>query len=175
MSTISKIEEVLTVIKIKAQPLTAQDFAPFGTFTNLLNPEGDFLAGPCHKFYRDNSRFYSDFSLPVGLSPLVVQKQPLEISASEYHNRTCEGILPMNDDALVHVSPAGGEYDVSKTKVFLVPKGTMLTLYPGVWHLCPLPATQPQLNCLIMLPERAYTNDFYIVDLDDDNKFEIIP
>ncbi len=161
------------MIKIKAQTLTAQDFAPFGTFTDILNPTGDFLAGPHHRFYRDNSRFYSDFSLPVGLSPLVVDKQSLQITAAEYHNRTCECILPLNDDALVHVSPAGGDYDVSKTKVFVVPKGTMLTLYPGVWHLCPLPATCDKLNCLVMLPERAYTNDFYIVDLQADNQFEI--
>ena len=160
--------------KIKLQKLTREDFAPFGTFTNILEPTGDSLQGPKHTFYRDNSRFYSDFNLPIGLSPLTVYEQGLKINAAEYHNRTCEGILPLSDDAILHVSPAsGGVYDIEQTKAFLVPKGTMVTLYPGVWHLCPLPSTQPHIHCLVMLPERAYVNDFYIVDLDEKNAFEI--
>ena len=162
------------MLKIKTQKLTQEDFAPFGTFASVMDPQGPCLQGPHHKFYRDSSRFYSDFNLPVGLSPITVEKQSMVITAAEYHNRTCECIMPVNDDAIVHVSPAnGGTYDVSQTKAFVVPKGTIITLFPGVWHLCPLPATQPVLNALIVLPERTYINDFYIVDLDEDNQFEI--
>lgn len=160
--------------QFKVQPLTAEAFAPFGTFTSVLDPKGDSLSGPTHKFYRDSSKFYSNFNMPVGFSPIAVQKSELVIKALEYHNLTCEGIMPVNDDAIVHVSPAtGGTPDVNATKVFLVPKGTIITLFPGVWHLCPLPATQPQLNALIVLPERAYMNDFTLVELGEDDYFEI--
>lgn len=160
--------------KIKAQPLIAEDFAPFGSFVNILEPSGPSLQGPNHTFYRDQVKYYSDFNLPIGFSPLTVKAQGYVVTAAEYHNRSCEGILPLNDNAILHVAPAnGGSYDVSTTKAFIVPKGTIVTLYPGVWHLCPLPQSEPVLNCLIILPERAYVNDFYIVDLDENNKFEI--
>jgi len=159
--------------KIKVQQLTSEAFAPFGTFANVMAPTGDFLGGPNHNFYRDSSRYYSDFNLPIGFSPIEVKEQGFQVVAAEYHNRCCEGIMPVNDDCILHVSPAGGVYDVSKTKAFIVPKGTIVTLFPGVWHLCPLPRTQPVLNALIVLPERAYVNDFSIVDLDEKNAFEI--
>ena len=158
---------------VKVQPLTHEAFAPFGTYTSILNPEGDFLAGPHHKYYRDSSRYYCDSSLPIGLSPLVVDRQEMKLTALEYHNTTCEGIIPINDDAILHVTPAGGP-DTDKTKAFLVPKGTAVTLFPGVYHLCPLPANEEKLHALILLPERTYNNDFFMVDLEEADQFEIV-
>ena len=73
----------------------------------------------------------------------------------------------------MHVSLASGDFDVTQTKAFLVPRGTVITLYPGVYHLTPLPVHEEQLNALILLPERAYANDFLYKDLDEDSQFEI--
>lgn len=157
---------------VKIQKLTAEAFAPFGTFADVLNPSTPSLGSNVHTFYRDASRYYAESSLPLGFSPLVVKEQGLTVTGAEYHNLSCEGMMPVNDDAIVHVSPAnGGQYDASQTQAFLVPKGTIVTLYPGVFHLLPLPRNEKELHCLIVLPERAYVNDFYGVDLDDDNKF----
>ncbi len=159
---------------VKIQKLTAEAFAPFGTFVDVLNPSTPSLGSNVHTFYRDASRYYAESSLPLGFSPLVVKEQGLTVTGAEYHNRSCEGMMPVNDDAIVHVSPAnGGQYDVSQTQAFLVPKGTIVTLYPGVFHLLPLPRTEKELHCLVILPERAYVNDFYGVDLDDENKFTL--
>jgi hypothetical protein len=63
---------------VKVQPLTIEAFAPFGTYTNILEPKGDSLGGPFHTFYRDSSRWFCESSLPVGLSPLVVKKQEMK-------------------------------------------------------------------------------------------------
>lgn len=157
---------------IKIEKLTAEAFAPYGTFADVVNPSTPSLGSDVHTFYRDASRYFCDFSLPIGFSPITVVEHGLEVDAAEYHNRSCEAIMPVTGDAIVHVSPAnGGVYDVNQTKAFLVPKGTIITLYPGVWHLMPLPVDAKEVNCLIVLPERAYVNDFSIVDLDEDNKF----
>ena len=59
--------------KIKAEPLTPETFAPYGTFSKGLNPEGYHLSGEFHKFYRDQAKFYSESGLPLGLSPLTVR------------------------------------------------------------------------------------------------------
>jgi ureidoglycolate lyase len=158
---------------VKVQPLSIEAFAPYGSYTNIVEPKGDSLGGPNHTFYRDNSRWFCESSLPVGFSPLMVKKQDMKITGIEYHTTTCEGILPISDDAILHVTPAGGP-NTDRTAAFLVPKGTMVTLYPGVYHATPLPANNDELYSLIVLPERAYANDFYWVDLDEADQFEIV-
>ena len=158
---------------VKVQPLSIEAFAPYGTYTNIVEPKGDHVGGEFHNFYRDNSRWFCESSLPVGFSPLMVKKQDMKITGVEYHTTTCEGILPITDDAILHVTPAGGP-DTDRTAAFLVPKGTMVTLYPGVYHATPLPANNDELYALIVLPERAYANDFYWVDLEEADQFEIV-
>lgn len=161
---------------IKPEPLTREAFAPFGTFTSVLNPEGPALSGELHTFYRDSSRYYYQGDLPVGFSPISVKKpEKMVINCAEYHNTTCEAIMAVNDDFILHVAPAnGGTPDPASTKVFLVPKGVIVTMFPGVWHLCPLPKSEAVLHALIVLPERAYMNDFHIESFKEEDCFEII-
>lgn len=159
--------------KIKAEPLTPETFAPYGTFSKGLNPEGYHLSGEFHKFYRDQAKFYSESGLPLGLSPLTVRAHGYQVTGVEWHTHTCEGMIPLNDDVVMHVSLASGDFNVEQTKAFMIPKGTIITIYPGVYHLTPLPVHEKELNALILLPERAYANDFLYKDLDEDSQFEI--
>lgn len=41
------------MIQIKAEKITVQNFAPFGQFYNMVEPEGYALCGELHKFYPD--------------------------------------------------------------------------------------------------------------------------
>lgn len=159
--------------KIKAQPLTAEAFAPYGTIANMMDPQGYHIGGEFHDFYRDSARFYSNSNLPVGISPLVVRAHGNEVTQVEWHNESTETMLPINDDAIMHVSLAGGGFDPATTKAFIVPKGCAVSVYPGVYHLTPLPVKEKELHAMILLPERAYNNDFYITDLSDDEAFDI--
>ena len=160
--------------KIKAEPLTAEAFAPYGTFTDVMNPKGYHIGGEFHDFYRDQAKFYAESGLPVGLSPLVVRNHGYVVDAVEWHNHTCEAMMPVSGDAVMHVSLASGGYDVGQTKAFIVPKGTIITLFPAVYHLTPLPIDADELHALIMLPERCYINDFLSMDLDEESRFEIV-
>lgn len=51
--------------QIPVQPLTAEDFAPFGQFYSMTSPQGYALCGPLHQFYptvfRRRIRRGSDF------------------------------------------------------------------------------------------------------------------
>ena len=158
---------------IKLEPLTVEAFAPFGSFTDVMNPSGPHLCGEFHTFYRDGARHFSDGQLPMGFSPLATKNHGYRVDSVEYHTHSCEGIMPINDDAVLHVTPAGGAPDTTATKAFLVPKGTIVSLYPGVYHLTPLPRHEAELHALVVLPERAYANDFALVELDEESAFEI--
>lgn len=160
--------------KIKAVKINHEDFAPFGQFYDMVNPSSYPLCGELHKFYPD--RITADSEHRLGLSPLVVRKpEKMVITQQEYHTNTWEIILPLDDDMIIHVAPAsGGETVTDYVKAFIVPKNTMVKLNAAIWHLAPLPVNNDKITTLIILPERTYANDCVVVDLKEEEQFEIV-
>lgn len=159
---------------VKVMPLTHEDFAPFGQFYPMTQPQGHALCGELHQFFPD--RLTADSNHRLGFSPIIVKKpQRMVITQSEYHTTTWEMILPMDDDMILHVAPASGGTPVTHlAKAFLVPKHTLVKMNAAIWHLAPLPANKDQLTALIVLPECTYANDCTVVDLSEDQQFEIV-
>ena len=159
--------------KIKAVKINREDFAPFGTYYDMANPDGYALCGAIHKFYPD--RITADGDHRLGISPLVVNRpEKMVITQQEYHNNSWEIIFPLDDDMILHVAPASGGVPVNDyVKAFIVPKNTMVKLNTAIWHLAPLPVNNDKLTALIVLPERTYATDCIVVDLKEDEQFEI--
>ena len=134
--------------KIKAEPLTCEAYAPFGTFYSMTDPRGYSLNGELHRFFPDRM--------------------------AESYLTTPEMILPLNDDMVLHVAPASAGTPVPElTKAFIVPKGTLVTINTAVWHLAPLPVSEPELQAMIILPECTYANDCTVVDFPEEDQFVI--
>ena len=159
---------------VKVEALTHEAFAPFGQFYTMDAPQGYALCGEIHQFFPD--RMVADCQHRVGYSPILVNKpEKMIITQQEYHTTTWEMILPMNDDMIVHVAPASAGAPVGHlSRAFLVPKHTLLKLNAAIWHLAPLPANAEQLAAVIILPECTYANDCTVVDLPEDQVFEIV-
>ena len=159
---------------VKVEALTHEAFAPFGQFYTMDAPKGYALCGEIHQFFPD--RMVADCQHRVGYSPILVKKtEKMIITQQEYHTTTWEMILPMNDDMIVHVAPASAGAPVGHlSRAFLVPKHTLLKLNAAIWHLAPLPANEEQLAAMIILPECTYANDCTVVDLPEDQIFEIV-
>ena len=160
--------------KIQVQPLTYEEFAPFGQFYLMEQPQGYALCGELHQFFPD--RLTADSTHRVGYSPIFVKKpEKMVITQQEYHTTTWEMILPMDDDMILHVAPASAGTPVTHlAKAFLVPKHTLVKMNAAIWHLAPLPATKEQLTAMIILPECTYANDCTVVDLKPEEQFEIV-
>lgn len=160
--------------QIKIQPLTHEEFAPFGQFYKMEQPEGYALCGELHQFFPD--RLVADSNHRVGYSPIVVKKpEKMIITQQEYHTTTWEMILPLDDDMILHVAPASGGTPVTHlAKAFLVPKHTLVKMNTAIWHLAPLPASKDSLTAMIILPECTYANDCTVVDLTPEQQFEIM-
>lgn len=159
---------------IPVKPITNESFAPFGQFYPMNKPSGYALCGEIHRFYPDRLTASSEHN--VGYSPLVVQKpERMIITAVEYHTTTWEMILPLDEDMILHVAPASGGTPVPElTQAFLVPARTLVKINAAIWHLAPLPATKQSLTAMIILPECTYANDCTVVNLDEDQYFEIV-
>ncbi len=159
---------------VKIEALTHEGFAPFGQFYKMSTPEGYPLCGELHKFFPD--RITADCNTRIAFSPILVKKpEKMIITQQEYHTTTWEMILPLNDDMILHCAPASAGTPVTEyAKAFLVPKNTLIKMNSAIWHLAPLPANVDELTAIIILPECTYANDCTVVDLPEDQIFEIV-
>lgn len=157
--------------QLKAKLITVENFKKFGSFTDLLNPEGHSLGD----FYQDRLKMHCSGSMQMAFSPLLIRKpEQMIVTSAEYHNYTQEGVLCLDDDVIIHVAPAGKEAVPDLTEAFFVPQGTMVLLDTGVWHLSAIPVNKEVAHVLIALPERTYFNDCVVVDYPEEQWIEII-
>lgn len=157
--------------QIKAQKLTVEAFAPYGSFCNITDPQGFHMGD----FYRDQIVMHVSGEHNMAFSPMIMHKADhMLVQKVEYHNSTCEGIVSMDDDIVIHVAPASPDPVPQLTEAFLVPKGTMVRLNLGTWHCGGYALHQPQAHVLVVLPERIYKNDCTVVEYDEKDWMEIV-
>ena len=155
---------------IKAKPITAENFSYYGQFTDVLNPTGYSLGD----FFHDRVKMNVAGDHTIAFSPLTVHKEePRIVKAAEYHNTTQEGILCLDDDVILHVAPPSTGPVPELTEAFIVPKGTLVCLNLGVWHLAAMPLHEETAHVLIVLPERIYKNDCIVVDYPEESWVQI--
>ncbi len=159
--------------QVKATEISAANFAPYGTFCKITEPEGHALQGEIHRFYPD--RISGTCMGSLGFSPITVKKDDRVVKMAEYHTTTWEGIVALDDDMIIHVAPASGGTPVPElAEAFIVPKGSMVKLNTAIWHLCPLPVNQEVLHAMIILPECTYANDCTVVEFEEKDWFQIV-
>ena len=161
------------MFKIKAEKINETNFAPFGSFYNMSEPAGYPLSGELHRFFPD--RLTASAWSNIAFSPILVRKPDRYlITQQEYHTTTWEIILPLNDDMIIHCAPASAGTPVNEyAKAFIVPKNTLVKINAAIWHLAPLPTKENELSAMIVLPECIYANDCTVVDLPEEQQFEI--
>lgn len=158
--------------EVKVKELTVEAFKPYGSYANMVKPTGPKMGG----FHPDMAVMTLGQANEAAFSVTQVLKKENIIDAMECHNRTGEGILPLDGDVLVHVAPASrtDKVPMDRVEVFRVPKGTLLILRPGVWHCAPFAEKADVVNVLVVLPERTYANDIYFYMVPKDDQIRIV-
>jgi ureidoglycolate lyase len=162
--------------RARIRELTAEAFLPYGTYANLIDPTSEKLGSPPIEFFRDMVQQDFGAARSASFSACRVEKREMVIDVTEYHTQTAEGILPIDNDILIHVAPAtppDGRVPIDKIVVFRIPRGTMVVIRPGVWHHAPFTVNDTPANVLIVLPERAYANDCEIFPLERKDRIRI--
>ncbi|MGA2975165.1 MAG: ureidoglycolate lyase [Spirochaetia bacterium] len=162
--------------EISWKKLSVEGFAKYGAYANMINPAGPHLGAEPIEFFRDMVQSQLG-SVPIASFGVCrVVKRPFVMDMSEYHDTCCEIILPQDGDILMHVAPAvpEKEFPYEQAEVFLVPRGTICCLRPGVWHHAPYALSTQVVNCLIALPERTYMNDCTVFAFPADRHMKII-
>jgi len=161
---------------VKVEELSVEKFLLFGFYANHIDSSAEKLGAPPIEFFRDMVQLDLGSASIASFSTCRVEKRDFVIDASEYHSSLGEGLLPLDNDVLIHVGPAtpvGSGVPLDKIRVFRVPKGTMIALRPGVWHHAPFTVNDEPANVLVVLPERAYANECEVVEFSAADRIRI--
>ena len=163
---------------IHVQPLSAEKFAKYGEFQNLLD-DASLAAKSVFPF-----GFSADvvkLDLGTGTLPTVsvcqARKAEKNIIASlEAHKATCEGLLPLDDDVVIFVGTAfpGRPFSVDSVEAFYVPKGTFGKLNPYILHGTQFPVNADVAHVVCILPGRTFANDIQMQALPEDARAEVV-
>jgi ureidoglycolate lyase len=156
--------------------LSAEAFAKFGTYASIMSPVGPKIGAEPIEFYRDMVQSNLGVTTVASFGVCRVVKRPFILDVSEYHNGCCEIVLPLEGDVLMHVAPAvpEREFPFDQVEVFLVPRGTLCCLRPGVWHHAPFAFGVDAVSCLVALPERTYMNDCAVYPFPAEKQMKIV-
>jgi ureidoglycolate lyase len=159
---------------VRVETLSTEAFWPFGFIANHTDPNAEKIGAAPIEFFRDMAQLDLGQATRASFSTCRVEPREPVIDVTEHHSRTGEGILGLDADVLVHVGPAtpNGTVPLERFRVFLVPRGTLVVLRPGVWHHAPFSLNGPA-NVLIVLPERTYANDCVVVELNTSDQIRI--
>jgi ureidoglycolate lyase len=167
--------------ELRYQRLDPAAFARYGSYADMVEPDSGGrgtprLGAPPIEFFRDLVQSGIGGDTTVSFGVCRVMRRPPVIDASEYHDGSCEAIMPIDGDVLVHVAPAvpGDRFPAEQAEVFLVPKGTMVVLRPGVWHHGPFALRSERVSCLVALPERLYARDCHGVTVPEEDRIRVV-
>ncbi len=167
--------------ELRYRRLDPAAFAPYGSYAGMIEPEGDGrkaprIGQPPIEFFRDVIQSGIGGDTTVSFGVCRVSRRPPVIDASEFHDGSCEALMPIDGDVLVHVAPAvpGDRFPAEQAEVFLVPKGTMVVLRPGVWHHGPFALGAERVSCLVALPERLYARDCKSVTVPEEDRIRVV-
>ena len=156
--------------------LSRETFAKYGSYASMIDPATPKIGAEPIEFFRDMVQSGLGAVPAASFGVCRVVKRPFVMDVSEFHDTTCETVLPLDGDVLMHVAPAvpEGEFPYDQAEVFLVPRGTLVSLRPGVWHHAPYAYGCERVNCLVVLPERTYKNDCKVYAFPADHNIRIV-
>jgi ureidoglycolate lyase len=161
--------------KVAIKELSLDAFRPYGSYADMIESELHHFGEEPIQFFRDMVQLDLGGKGTASFSVCRVRERPLVVEVTEHHSSCGEGILPLDSDVLIHVGPASrnGAVPLDEIEVFRVPRGTLVTLRPGVWHHAPFAFDSDKANVLIVLPERTYANDCEVFEIPEDKRTEI--
>lgn len=153
-------------MKIKVCELTPEAFEPYGSY--VLPDQCDREQAGTISFYPEQVVGLFEFSSMPAVDVLAFSKREFAIDVTEMHEHTEEIFGGFNTDVLFHVGPPSGKTpDVSRFKVFRLPKGGYARVKRNAWHHAPFAVGDERAVGVVILPPYTYTHDCFVVTLDE--------
>ena len=167
--------------EIRYRELNREAFSRYGSFAAMAEPDGEGdnppkLGSPPVEFFRDLLQSGLGLDTVASFGVCRVSRRPSIVDASEFHDSSCEALLPLDADVVIHVAAAtsGARFPSELVEAFLLPRGTMAVLRPGVWHHGPFVLGAERASCLVALPERLYARDCTEISIPESDRVRIV-
>ncbi|OUD10147.1 Ureidoglycolate hydrolase [Marivivens niveibacter] len=138
-------------MQIKAQPLTAENFAPYGDVLETAgDPDKIINRGMCGRFHdRAKLDFGPDGRAGISLFRAIPRDIPYVCDLLERHPDGSQAFVPMSMDSfLIIVAPdAGGK--PADPVAFVSAAGQAINFHRGTWHGVLTPLHEPGLFAVI--------------------------
>jgi ureidoglycolate hydrolase len=159
-------------IRLGLEPLTAEDFAPFGV---LPPDEGDGHATADLEFLQHDG--WVNY-IAHSLDEITVSADGYRCDLLNRHDTHTQTLMPMSGHALVVVAPAAVDFSdaahFDSVHAFEIPRYGCVHLARGTWHWGPYPLGASDLR-IFNIQGRGYPNDNGVVHFarDHDLAYEV--
>ena len=134
------------MIEIRARPLTAAAFAPFGDVLNCDGaPDKVINAGLCGRFHDRAQVDVSDGRVGISLFRSALRQLPYQLDLIERHPLGSQAFIPMSMDAFLVVVAD----DDLIPQAFVTAPGEAINFHRGTWHGVLTPLSGPGLFAVI--------------------------
>ncbi|MBY5933180.1 ureidoglycolate lyase [Tateyamaria omphalii] len=136
--------------EIKAQPLTAEAFAPFGDVLDCAgDPDKIINTGKCGRYHDRAQLDFSDGRAGISLFNAEPRSLPYTLDLLERHPDGSQCFVPMTEHPfLVVVAPSDGVVP-GEPLAFLTRPGQAINFHRGTWHGVLTPLHAPGLFAVI--------------------------
>lgn len=153
---------------IKVQQLSEEAFRKYGSYQDLTNNK-QMASRTITGDGRGEGGFYADLlwldfdrakNNPAVCVCHIKKSEKNIVKFLEYHQTTCEGLFPFDDDVIIFVgAPAAGGLTVDRLEAFYIPKGTFVKINPLIVHGTQFSVHKEEAHLICLLPGRTFMND----------------
>ena len=137
-------------IQIKAVPLTADAFAPYGDVMEASGtPDKLINQGRCGRFHDKARLDFSDGSAGISIFKGEKETLPLLLKMVERHPEGSQAFVPMSADPFLVVVARDDNNIPMNPKAFLTKSGQAINFHRGTWHGVLTPLAYPVLFAVI--------------------------
>ncbi|GEM_PF-1744601 len=159
-------------MKVKVKELTAEGFAPYGSFINLYEGYSDADIS----FIPDRILHFIGAPALDSLCSIRLKYRKLSLTETEYHENCEELFGGYSVDTLFHVgllSP-DGKPDLDSIAVFCLPAGCFCRVKRKVLHHAPFVMHPDEIAVgVVMLPPATYTIDCKVLRFEEPIQIEL--
>ena len=135
---------------IKAQPLTAAAFAPFGDVLEATGaPDKIINQGLCGRYHDRATLDFSDGKAGISIFKGQRRTLPVSLDMVERHPAGSQAFIPMSADPFLVVVAADNNGTPATPLAFVTNPGQGINFHRGTWHGVLTPLSEPGLFTVI--------------------------
>jgi ureidoglycolate lyase len=137
-------------VRIKAEKLTADAFAPYGDVLDASGePDKLINQGRCGRFHDRATLDFADGRAGVSIFKGEMETLPLSLEMVERHPEGSQAFVPMSADPFLVVVARDEAGTPVEPKAFLTESGQAINFHRGTWHGVLTPLSEPGLFAVV--------------------------